>query len=95
MAIEVLMPVLPGTTNKGKIASWVKSQGDAVRPGDVLAQIETDIATIEVEAMDEGILSEILVPEGNIVSINTPIALIEDLPVAPEQDRVPYCHCPR
>ena len=62
---------------EGKIARWLKSEGDAVRSGDVLAEIETDKATMEVEAVDEGVLAKIVIPEGtDHVAVNTPIAVI-------------------
>ena len=80
MAIEVLMPALSPTMTEGKLAKWLKSEGDAVTSGDVLAEIETDKATMEVEAVDEGTVGRILVPEGTEgVAVNTPIAvLLED-----------------
>src|SRR5215469_2692550 len=77
MATEVLMPALSPTMTEGKIARWLKSEGDKVRSGDVLAEIETDKATMEVEAVDEGVLAKIVIPEGTEnVAVNTPIALI-------------------
>ena len=77
MPIEILMPALSPTMTEGKIAKWVKAVGDRVKSGDVLAEIETDKATMEVEAVDEGILARIMVPEGSDhVAVNTPIALI-------------------
>ena len=77
MPIEVLMPALSPTMEKGNLAKWLKKEGDAVRSGDVIAEIETDKATMEVEAVDEGTLGRILVPEGtNDVAVNTPIAMI-------------------
>ena len=77
MATQVLMPALSPTMTEGKIARWLKSEGEAVRAGDVLAEIETDKATMEVEAMDEGVLAKIVIPEGTEhVAVNTPIALI-------------------
>ena len=77
MATEVLMPALSPTMTEGKIARWLKSEGDAVRSGDVLAEIETDKATMEVEAVDEGVLAKIVIPEGtDHVAVNTPIAVI-------------------
>ena len=77
MPIEVLMPALSPTMEKGNLAKWLKKEGDAVRSGDVIAEIETDKATMEVEAVDEGTLGKILVPEGtNDVAVNTPIAVI-------------------
>src|SRR5579864_253324 len=79
MASEVLMPALSPTMTEGKIARWVKSEGDAVRAGDVLAEIETDKATMEVEAVDEGVLAKIVIPEGtDHVAVNTPIAVIAE-----------------
>src|SRR5947207_7459602 len=77
MASEVLMPALSPTMTEGKLARWVKSEGDPVHAGDVLAEIETDKATMEVEAVDEGVLAKIVIPEGtDHVAVNTPIALI-------------------
>jgi len=77
MPIEVLMPALSPTMEKGNLAKWLKKEGDAVKSGDVIAEIETDKATMEVEAVDEGTLGKILVPEGtNDVPVNTPIAMI-------------------
>src|SRR3954464_5512032 len=79
MASEVLMPALSPTMTEGKIARWIKSEGDPVRAGDVLAEIETDKATMEVEAVDEGVLAKIVIPEGTAhVAVNTPIALIAE-----------------
>src|SRR5882762_9171038 len=77
MASEVLMPALSPTMTEGKIARWVKNVGEPVKSGDVLAEIETDKATMEVEAVDEGVLAKIVVPEGtDHVAVNTPIGLI-------------------
>ena len=77
MATEVLMPALSPTMTEGKIARWLKSEGEPVRAGDVLAEIETDKATMEVEAVDEGVLAKIVIPEGtDHVAVNTPIAVI-------------------
>src|SRR5271154_5454746 len=77
MPTEVLMPALSPTMTEGKIARWLKSEGEPVRAGDVLAEIETDKATMEVEAVDEGVLAKIVIPEGtDHVAVNTPIALI-------------------
>src|SRR6201985_1301261 len=77
MPIQVLMPALSPTMEKGNLAKWLKKEGEAVKPGDVIAEIETDKATMEVEAIDEGTLGQILVPEGtNDVAVNTPIAVI-------------------
>jgi pyruvate dehydrogenase E1 component beta subunit len=77
MPIQVLMPALSPTMEKGNLAKWHKREGDAIKSGDVIAEIETDKATMEVEAVDEGTLGKILVPEGtNDVAVNTPIAVI-------------------
>ncbi len=77
MPIEVLMPALSPTMEKGNLAKWVKNEGEKVKAGDVIAEIETDKATMEVEAVDEGTLGKILVPAGTAdVAVNTPIALI-------------------
>jgi pyruvate dehydrogenase E1 component beta subunit len=77
MPIEILMPALSPTMEKGNLAKWLKKEGDTVKSGDVIAEIETDKATMEVEAVDEGTLGRILVPEGtNDVAVNTPIAMI-------------------
>src|SRR5579864_5063857 len=77
MPIEVLMPALSPTMEKGNLAKWLKKEGDKVKSGDVIAEIETDKATMEVEAADEGTLGKILVPEGTAdVAVNTPIAVI-------------------
>ena len=77
MPIQVLMPALSPTMEKGNLAKWLKKEGDAVKSGDVIAEIETDKATMEVEAVDEGTLGKILVPEGtDDVAVNTPIAMI-------------------
>jgi pyruvate dehydrogenase E1 component beta subunit len=77
MPTEVLMPALSPTMEKGNLAKWLKKEGDQVKSGDVIAEIETDKATMEVEAIDEGTLGKILVPEGTQdVAVNTPIAVI-------------------
>ena len=77
MPIQVLMPALSPTMEKGNLSKWLKSEGDKVKSGDVIAEIETDKATMEVEAVDEGTLGKILVPEGTAdVAVNTPIAVI-------------------
>jgi pyruvate dehydrogenase E1 component beta subunit len=77
MPTNVLMPALSPTMEKGNLAKWLKKEGDQVRSGDVIAEIETDKATMEVEAADEGTLGQILVPEGTAdVAVNTPIAVI-------------------
>jgi pyruvate dehydrogenase E1 component beta subunit len=87
MATDILMPALSPTMEQGKLAKWLKKEGDKVKPGDVLAEIETDKATMEVEAIDEGILAKILVPDDtDNVAVNTRIAILagegEDVSVA-------------
>src|SRR5207245_1796816 len=75
---EILMPALSPTMTEGRLAKWLKAKGDMVKAGDVVAEIETDKATMEVEAVDEGKLTEILVPEGTEgVKVNTPIARLQ------------------
>ncbi|MGH8735423.1 MAG: biotin/lipoyl-containing protein, partial [Burkholderiales bacterium] len=64
MPVNILMPALSPTMEKGNLAKWLKKEGDAVKAGDVIAEIETDKATMEVEAVDEGTLASILVAEG-------------------------------
>jgi pyruvate dehydrogenase E1 component subunit beta len=77
MPIQVLMPALSPTMEKGNLSKWLKKEGEAIKSGDVIAEIETDKATMEVEATDEGTLGRILIPEGtNDVAVNTPIATI-------------------
>jgi pyruvate dehydrogenase E1 component beta subunit len=77
MPTEILMPALSPTMTEGKLAKWLKKEGDFVKPGDVIAEIETDKATMEVEAVDEGTLAKILIAEGTEgVSVNTRIALL-------------------
>jgi pyruvate dehydrogenase E1 component beta subunit len=94
MPIQVLMPALSPTMEKGNLAKWIKKEGDKVAPGDVIAEIETDKATMEVEAVDEGTLGQILVPEGTSdVAVNTPIATIvaegEDASAAKSESKPP------
>src|SRR5215218_5899886 len=77
MPINILMPALSPTMEKGNLAKWLKKEGDSIKSGDVLAEIETDKATMEVEAIDEGVLAKIVVPEGTSdVPVNELIALI-------------------
>src|SRR6188768_666364 len=77
MPIQVLMPALSPTMEKGNLAKWLKKEGETIKSGDVIAEIETDKATMEVEATDEGTLGKILIPEGTEdVAVNTPIATI-------------------
>ena len=77
MSIDILMPALSPTMEKGNLAKWLKNEGDRIKSGDILAEIETDKATMEVEAVDEGILAKILVPAGSQdVPVNQVIAVI-------------------
>ncbi|MCH7944116.1 MAG: pyruvate dehydrogenase complex E1 component subunit beta, partial [Proteobacteria bacterium] len=77
MPIPILMPALSPTMTEGNLAKWHKREGDAVGPGDIIAEIETDKATMEIEAVDEGVLGRILVAEGTEgVAVNAPIALL-------------------
>jgi pyruvate dehydrogenase E1 component beta subunit len=77
MSINVLMPALSPTMEKGNLAKWLKNEGDPIKPGDVIAEIETDKATMEVEAVDEGVLAKIIVPAGTQdVPVNELIAII-------------------
>ena len=77
MPTEILMPALSPTMTEGNLARWLKREGDQVTAGDVIAEIETDKATMEIEAVDDGILGKILVPDGaEGIAVNTPIALL-------------------
>jgi pyruvate dehydrogenase E2 component (dihydrolipoamide acetyltransferase) len=77
MAINILMPALSPTMTDGTLARWLKKEGDQIAAGDVIAEIETDKATMEVEAVDEGVLGKILVPDGTAgVKVNDPIAIL-------------------
>ena len=77
MPIKILMPALSPTMTEGNLAKWLKNEGDPIKSGDVIAEIETDKATMEVEAVDEGTLGKILVPGGTEgVKVNEPIALL-------------------
>ena len=91
MPIQVLMPALSPTMEKGNLAKWLKKEGDTIKSGDVIAEIETDKATMEVEATDEGTLGKILVPEGTAdVAVNTPIAtILADGESAADLDKAP------
>ena len=97
MPTQILMPALSPTMTEGNLARWLKQEGDKVAAGDVIAEIETDKATMEVEAVDEGTLARILVPEGTEgVAVNAPIALLVtegedagDLDQAETADQVP------
>src|ERR1700743_1941424 len=77
MPIDILMPALSPTMTEGTLAKWHKKEGDSVAAGDVIAEIETDKATMEVEAVDEGKIGKILIAEGTAgVAVNTPIAVL-------------------
>src|ERR671929_2019656 len=77
MPTNILMPALSPTMEKGNLAKWLKKEGDQVKAGDVIAEIETDKATMEVEAADEGVLAKIVVPEGTAdVPVNQLIAVL-------------------
>jgi pyruvate dehydrogenase E2 component (dihydrolipoamide acetyltransferase) len=77
MPINILMPALSPTMEKGNLAKWLKKEGDTVKAGDILAEIETDKATMEYEAVDEGVIAKILVPEGATdIAVNQPIAVL-------------------
>src|SRR5690349_5403152 len=77
MSIEILMPALSPTMEEGKLAKWLVKEGDTVKAGDILAEIETDKATMEFEAVDEGRIGKLLVPEGaEGVKVNAPIATL-------------------
>src|SRR3954470_4028714 len=77
MPTNILMPALSPTMTEGTLARWLKKEGEPVRAGDVIAEIETYKATMEVEAVDEGVLGKILVPDGTAgVKVNAPIALL-------------------
>ena len=94
MTVNILMPALSPTMEQGKIAKWLKAEGDRIKSGDVVAEIETDKATMEVEAIDEGVLARILVPGGTEnVAVNTPIGVIaldgEDASAVPAPTAAP------
>ncbi|QPF81964.1 pyruvate dehydrogenase complex E1 component subunit beta [Bradyrhizobium genosp. L] len=91
MPIQVLMPALSPTMEKGNLAKWLKKEGETIKSGDVIAEIETDKATMEVEATDEGTLGKILIPEGTAdVAVNTPIAtILADGESAADLDKAP------
>jgi pyruvate dehydrogenase E2 component (dihydrolipoamide acetyltransferase) len=77
MPTNILMPALSPTMEKGNLAKWLKKEGDTIKSGDVIAEIETDKATMEVEAVDEGVLAKIVVPEGTAdVAVNEVIAVL-------------------
>src|SRR3546814_6750120 len=97
MSSELLRSALPPTMTEGKLAKWLKKEGDAVSSGDLLAEIETDKATMEVEAVDEGVLGKILVPEGtDAVPVNQVIAVLledgEDASAISEKPQIGRAH---
>src|SRR5215472_7016426 len=86
MPINILMPALSPTMEKGNLAKWLKKEGDAVKTGDVIAEIETDKATMEYEAVDDGVMAKIVVPEGtNDVPVNQLIAVLAQEGEDPKQ----------
>src|SRR5437763_3275254 len=99
MPINILMPALSPTMEKGNLAKWLKKEGDKVKSGDVIAEIETDKATMEVEAVDEGTIARIVVPEGTQdVPVNDVIAVLagdgEDVKAAGSAAAAPKAAAP-
>ena len=79
MSTQILMPALSPTMEEGTLAKWLVKEGDRIEPGQVIAEIETDKATMDVEAVDEGIVSQLLIPAGSEnVKVNTPIATLNN-----------------
>jgi pyruvate dehydrogenase E2 component (dihydrolipoamide acetyltransferase) len=90
MATNILMPALSPTMTEGTLARWLKKEGDTIKAGDVIAEIETDKATMEVEAVDEGVLGKILVTDGSPnIAVNAPIAILVDEGEAVPSDAAP------
>src|ERR1700731_4053556 len=92
MATNILMPALSPTMEEGKLSKWLVKEGDTVKSGDILAEIETDKATMEFEAVDEGTIGKILVPAGTEgVKVNAPIAtlLADGENAGPQQETKP------
>src|ERR1700677_2817670 len=90
MATQILMPALSPTMEEGTLAKWLVKEGDEVHAGDILAEIETDKATMEFEAVDEGKIGKILVPEGSEgVKVNAPIAILLAEGEKPEDVNIP------
>ncbi len=88
MSTEILMPALSPTMEEGKLAKWLVKEGQTIKPGDIIAEIETDKATMEVEAVDEGKVSKLLVAEGTEgVKVNTPIAVLDGEAAAPAKSK--------
>src|SRR5215813_5141888 len=99
MPTNILMPALSPTMEKGNLARWLKKEGDQIKSGDVIAEIETDKATMEYEAVDEGTLAKIVVPEGaQDVAVNSVIAVLagegEDVKVAASAAKVAPAKAP-
>ena len=90
MPIDVYMTQLSPTMTEGKIVRWLKKEGDTLSSGEVLAEIETDKATMEMEVVDEGVLHKIIAPEGAVVTVGNPIAVI-----AEEGEEVPADYAPK
>src|SRR5262245_51398257 len=95
MSTEILMPALSPTMEEGKLAKWLVKEGQSIKPGDIIAEIETDKATMEVEAVDEGKVAKLLVPEGTEgVKVNTPIAVLDGEAAAPAKSKRPSKSAP-
>src|SRR6201981_4119074 len=100
MPVNILMPALSPTMEKGNLAKWIKKEGDQVKAGDVIAEIETDKATMEYEAIDDGVLAKIVVPEGTQdVPVNQLIAVLaqegEDVKAAASVASAPPAAAPK
>ncbi|HBK07003.1 MAG TPA: pyruvate dehydrogenase complex dihydrolipoamide acetyltransferase [Acetobacteraceae bacterium] len=96
MATNILMPALSPTMTEGTLARWLKKEGDTIKAGDVIAEIETDKATMEVEAVDEGVLGKILVADGAAgVKVNEPIAILVDAGEAVPSGAAPVAPAPK
>ncbi|MFI8413926.1 lipoyl domain-containing protein [Paeniglutamicibacter gangotriensis] len=90
---EVNMPRLSDTMTEGVLSRWIKNEGDHVREGDVIAEIDTDKATMDLEAFDEGILEKHLVPEGTTVPIGEPLALTGTATATSKPTSSTSCRC--
>ncbi|RWR30723.1 pyruvate dehydrogenase complex dihydrolipoamide acetyltransferase [Sinirhodobacter populi] len=96
MATEILMPALSPTMEEGTLSKWLKKEGDEVKSGDIIAEIETDKATMEFEAVDEGVLGKILIPEGTSgVKVNTPIAILVEEGESVDATPAPKAEAPK
>src|SRR3954469_649807 len=97
MATNILMPALSPTMTEGTLSRWLKKEGDSIKAGDVIAEIETDKATMEVEAVDEGVLGKILVADGAAnIAVNAPIAiLVEEGEAVPSGPAAPAAPAPQ